>query len=73
LDANLGYAKSALTRFFSPEFKKLLVDTGLENHPELIRGLVKVGKEISEDRLPGGSPRSAPQPKAPENILFDNK
>lgn len=55
LPENLGHAKAAFTTFFSPAAQKLINGLGLGNHPEVIRGLVKVGKAISEDGfVPGG-------------------
>lgn len=53
-DANLAVAKKALDRLSSPGLKEMLIKTGLGNHPDMIRAFVKVGKLISEDRLPGG-------------------
>jgi hypothetical protein len=56
LNENLAVAKKALNAFGTPELRKLLDDTGLANHPEVIRVLFKAGKSISEDRfVPGGT------------------
>jgi hypothetical protein len=54
LGENLAVAKRALDTFGSPELKKLLNESGLGNHPELIRMLHKAGKTISEDKFVGG-------------------
>lgn len=51
LDANLAVAKKALDTFGTPELRQLLNDTGLGNHPELVRYSYRVGKGISEDGL----------------------
>jgi hypothetical protein len=65
LSENLGYAKKALDAFATPELRSLLDESGLGNHPELIRAFVKAGKAISEDgfvqggRSPSGSKSSA--------------
>jgi len=57
LAANLGIAKKALDVFGSPELNKLLVSTGLGNHPEMIRIFYKAGKALSEDTfVPGTGP-----------------
>ena len=58
LDASLATAKTALDRFGSPELRALLNETGLGNHPEVVRAFVKVGEQISEDGFvgAGGSP-----------------
>lgn len=54
LNDSLATAKKALDAYSSPEFKKFLGETGLGNHPEMIRLLVKAGQQISEDKFVGG-------------------
>lgn len=54
LDQNLAVAKKAMEAFATSEFKTLLKETGLGNHPEMIRTLYRVGKAISEDKLVTG-------------------
>lgn len=49
LTENLGIAAQAMDAFASKEFKAFLNDTGLGNHPEMVRLLVKVGKQLSTD------------------------
>lgn len=49
LDANLGIAKKALQAFGTPELTALLNESGLGNHPEIIRAFYRAGKAISED------------------------
>jgi len=51
LQANLGIAKKALDRFGTSELRSLLSETGLGNHPEVIRLLLRAGKAISEDKV----------------------
>lgn len=58
LSENLAFAQKALNQFGSPELRSLLNESGLGNHPELIRLMVRAGKAISEDRYVGGSPAS---------------
>jgi hypothetical protein len=56
LDANLSVAKKALDAFGTPALRDLLNESGLGNHPEIIRAFYKAGKAISEDSfVPGGS------------------
>jgi hypothetical protein len=50
LGENLAIAKQALDTFGSKELKTLLNDSGLGNHPEIIRAFYRAGKAISEDR-----------------------
>lgn len=62
LAENLGHAKKALETFATPELKTILNETGLGNHPELVRFMVRAGKAISEDKVVlGGAPASASQ------------
>lgn len=53
LEENLAVAKKALDQFGSPELRVLLNESGLGNHPEMIRVLYRAGKAISEDRFVG--------------------
>jgi hypothetical protein len=53
-DANLDVANQALARFASPDFINLLQESGLGNHPEMIRAWVKVGKAVSPDNFVAG-------------------
>jgi hypothetical protein len=48
-DATLANAKSALTRFGTPELNSYLETSGAGNHPEVIRLMAKVGAMIGED------------------------
>jgi len=50
LNANLSVAKKALDTFGTPQLRTLLNDSGLGNHPELIRFFYRAGKAISEDQ-----------------------
>jgi hypothetical protein len=71
LNANLATAKTALTRFGSPELTKLLDESRLGNHPEVIRFFHRVGKAIGDDSLvPGG--RTTNRPANPAQRLYDN-
>lgn len=51
LPQNLAVAKKAMDTFGSPALRELLDQSGLGNHPEVIRFFVKTGKTISEDTL----------------------
>jgi hypothetical protein len=50
----LAVAEKALAAFGTPELRALLVDSGLGDHPEVIRAFFKVGQAISEDRMVTG-------------------
>jgi hypothetical protein len=55
LAENLGVARKALDTFGTPELRKLLDDTGMGSHPEVIRMLYRAGKAMSEDTFVAGS------------------
>lgn len=44
-------ARTALDKFGTPEFKNMLNQSGVGNHPELIRLLARVGKAMREDKM----------------------
>jgi hypothetical protein len=51
LQENLAHARKALDTFATPELKTILNETGLGNHPELVRFMVRAGKAISPDGI----------------------
>ena len=55
LTSNLEIAKSSLNAFGTDAFKSLLQESGLGNHPEVIRFMYRAGKAISEDSYVGNS------------------
>ena len=67
------YAAPALEKFFSPEFKKLLAETGYGNHPELVRGLVRIGKAMAEDSPPESSSTGKGQRSIAERLYGQTK
>lgn len=56
LAENLSVAKKALDQFGNPELRSLLEESGLGNHPEIIRFMFKAGQALSEDSYVGPSP-----------------
>lgn len=70
-EENVGIARSAIDKFGTPEFKQLLEEHGVGNHPEVIRFMVKVGKLTAED-VPGGT--TTPTSKAQDRVslLYPN-
>lgn len=71
IEANLATARKALDTFGTPELKALLNESGLGNHPEVIRFFYRSGKAISEDRVIRGG--AAGQPTDPAKRLFPNQ
>ena len=73
LAENLAVAKKALDTFGTPELRTLLNESGLGNHPELIRAFFRAGKAISEDKFvpaTGDGPKGA---KDPAKALYPNQ
>lgn len=71
LKENLGVAKQAVETFASQGLRTLLEESGLGNHPEVIRMFYRVGKSISQDRLVTGT-RNVSAPSDPAKILYPN-
>lgn len=46
---NIGIAQQALAAFGSPALNDLIKESGLGNHPEIIRAFYRIGKAMSED------------------------
>jgi hypothetical protein len=72
LTESLSTAKKALDTFGTPELRTLLNESGLGNHPEVIRVLYRAGKAISEDGMVQGTRANASQ-SDPAKRLFPNQ
>lgn len=74
LDANLSVAKKALEKFGSPELRTLLNESGLGNHPEIIRAFYRAGKSISEDSVVTSSIGGGlPSNRGAANVLYPSQ
>ena len=80
LTDNLDVAKTSLDTFGTDALKSLLQETGLGNHPEVIRVMYRAGKAISEDSYVGNSQGANAQgSKVPKdfngiaNALYSNQ
>lgn len=71
LPENLAAARKVIDTFGSDEIRSLLDSTGMGNHPEVVRMLVKVGKAISEDTFVRGKPATTPTKDA-ASVLYGN-
>lgn len=69
-EANIALARSAMNRVGTPELKQLLNDSGVGDHPEVIRLMVRVGKMTAEDNPTKGRPAAVKQDNAA--ILYPN-
>lgn len=71
LAENLAVAKKALDAYGTPELRTLLNESGLGNHPELIRLMVKAGKGLKEEKVVLGGSQVA-DPKSTAKVLYPN-
>lgn len=63
----LGFAGKALDAFWPSEFRKMLTASGLGDHPQMVAGLVKMGKAMSETAPGDGSRAGITDPKEVQN------
>jgi hypothetical protein len=54
LAENLGVAKKGMKALATPALRKLLNESGLGNHPEIIRVFYRAGKALGEDGVVSG-------------------
>jgi len=68
-DENVTLAKRAVDAFGSDSFKKALNESGLGNHPELVRTFARIGRSIADDKFvrPGHTPAAK---KTPEQVFY---
>ena len=71
--ANVGVMRKALDMYGTPELKEALDITGVGNHPEFLRLMYRMGKDISDDKIVAG--QGGPVKAAPKTLaarIFDN-
>ena len=68
LNDNLEIAKSSLNAFGTDALKSLLQESGLGNHPEVIRFMYRAGKAISEDSYVGNSEGAVGKSNVPKDF-----
>ena len=69
---SIAVAQRALNSFATPELKEALNTTGLGNHPEMIRLMVRIGTAMKEDGIVTGTTPTQSAPKSAAEILFGN-
>ena len=67
---NLATAKNVIDTFGDDEIRSLLNDTGMGNHPAVVRLCLKIGKAISEDTFVRGKPANENAGKDHASILY---
>lgn len=70
-DASLATAVKARDRFATPELKNLMDQTGLGNHPEVVRLFHRIGTAISDDTFVQAASAGGSQ-KTAASVLFDH-
>lgn len=68
-DANIALAKKAMEVLGTPKLAEALNQTGMGDHPELIRLMVKLGGLVADDKLHFGSASGA-TPKTAAEIMY---
>lgn len=68
-DKNMAVARQAM-QFATPELRKVLDDSGLGNHPEVIRWMFRVGKQLQQDGKHVSGTQETGGPKTPTQILW---
>ena len=71
---SVEHAKRIISKYASDDLKKVLNDTGLGNHPELVRLFARVGKEMGSDEFVNAPQGHATQkrPKSLADRLYGN-
>jgi hypothetical protein len=70
---NLAVAKQAMEKFGTPELRTLLNESGLGNHPEVIRFMFRAGKAISEDKFVPPSVGGLPSNRGAASVLYPSQ
>lgn len=69
LEGALASAKRALDQFGSDDLRAFLNESGLGNHPEVIRTFARVGEMLADDKLVTGREAAAQKPAGLASIL----
>lgn len=74
LTQTLDLANKGLAKFSTDALQQLLDDTGLREHPEIIRLFNRIGSTISEDKVvvaPGGQQKGSSPTRQPGQVGFN--
>lgn len=72
-EKNAEIAKTAIAKFGDDELKKALNDTGLGNHPALVKFMHKVGTSISEDGFDVSGETVTKKESSPQGLYSKSK
>lgn len=67
---NVGLATQALDKFGTPALRKALDDSGMGNHPEVVRFLSRVGATTKEDGFASGNNGGGNSQRSAASVLF---
>lgn len=72
-DENIGVASKAIDKFGTPELRKALDESGMGNHPAVVKFFVNVGRQLSEDTMASGNAgQGGGAPKTAAQMLYPN-
>lgn len=69
-EQKLGEAAQAFKQFGDDEFVKLMKDTGLENHPAVVRVFRNIGSKIATDKTVSATSNGVKSSKTMQEILY---
>lgn len=69
-EQNLSIAHHAMKAFGNDQLKAILNDTGLGNHPEVVRAFIRAGKAVMEDGFVPGSGIVSSQPLSYAQAMY---
>ena len=69
---NLALARKFIDTFGDDKIKSLLNSTGMGNHPDVVRLILKASKGMSEDRFVAGKSNAEPAKRDPASVLYGN-
>lgn len=69
-EQKLGEAVLAFKQFGDDEFVKLMKDTGLENHPAVVRVFRNIGSKIATDKTVSATSNGVKSSKTMQEILY---
>lgn len=73
-DETLAYAKTAVQALQNPKLIQALDESGMGNHPELVKAFAAWGRQMQESPIEGiGSTGAAPEKKKPWDAMYDGK
>lgn len=70
---NMEQAKRVVERYSTPEFMKFLNDSGLGNHPDMVRVFYRISKAAAEDKLVFAGSEGVGGRRDPAEVLYGRK